>query len=122
MNLSPEWVPTLAAAGFPAIHWSEIGPPDATDTRIMEYARVNGLVVFTHDLDYGALLHATGALAPSVFQLRAADTRPSMVGPLVLSALASAKDEIAKGALVTIHPAKTRIAFLPLAGNPRPNG
>jgi len=121
MNLSPEWVATLAAAGFPATHWSEVGPPNATDTQIMEYARINGFVVFTHDLDYGALLHSTQASAPSVFQLRAADTRPSTAGSLVIAALARAKGEIQNGALVTIHPAKTRISFLPLPRRSDPN-
>jgi len=56
MNLSPKWVSVLKEAGFEAAHWSSIGRPDAPDYEILEYARSNGYVVFTHDLDFGPYL------------------------------------------------------------------
>lgn len=34
----------------------------------MAYARANGLVVFTHDLDFGVLLALTRGAGPSVLQ------------------------------------------------------
>jgi predicted nuclease of predicted toxin-antitoxin system len=51
MNLSPNWVDRLDTAGLAAIHWSSIGPMDATDIEIMAYAAEHGYVVLTHDLD-----------------------------------------------------------------------
>jgi predicted nuclease of predicted toxin-antitoxin system len=39
MNLSPRWVPFLAASQLDAVHWSMVGPVNATDTEIMAYAR-----------------------------------------------------------------------------------
>lgn len=56
MNLSPLWISFLSESGFESIHWSGIGAPSAPDTEIMDYASANGLIVFTHDLDFGALL------------------------------------------------------------------
>jgi predicted nuclease of predicted toxin-antitoxin system len=38
----------------------------------MNYAAVNGYTVFTHDLDFGAMLAKTGAKKPSVIQIRTA--------------------------------------------------
>jgi hypothetical protein len=35
MNLSPEWIPTLNAAGFEAIHWSSIGNPKPRTWRFL---------------------------------------------------------------------------------------
>jgi predicted nuclease of predicted toxin-antitoxin system len=35
----------------------------------MEWARANRYIVFTHDLDFGSLLAATGAETPSVIQI-----------------------------------------------------
>ncbi len=114
MNLPPIWIPFLEAGGYEVMHWSEIGAIDAPDTEIMEWARNNDFVVFTHDLDFGALLFATKATAPSVIQLRIEDIRPETVGEHVLVALSKAKSEIHRGALVTIDPRKNRIRLLPL--------
>ncbi len=114
MNLSPVWVPYLEDRGYEVMHWSEIGSVSAPDTEIMEWARNNDFVVFTHDLDFGALLYTTKATAPSVIQLRIEDIRPESVGELVLIALSKAKNEIKQGALITIDPRKNRIRLLPL--------
>ena len=71
MNLSPAWCLFLRSNGYETIHWSKIGDITAIDSEIMEWARENKHIVFTHDLDFGALLFATKAKAPSVIQLRA---------------------------------------------------
>ena len=39
MNLSPRWVDVLTDAGFDATHWLDLGPADATDSQIMDFAR-----------------------------------------------------------------------------------
>jgi predicted nuclease of predicted toxin-antitoxin system len=39
----------------------------------MKWANDNGYVVFTHDLDFGALLATTHAQGPSVIQIRTQD-------------------------------------------------
>ncbi len=70
MNLSPEWVDELESHGWHAVHWSTVGVPAATDRMIMDWAREHGYVVFTHDLDFGAVLAATRAIGPSVIQVR----------------------------------------------------
>ena len=95
-------------------HWSEIGDAHAPDTEIMEWARVNGCLVFTHDLDFGALLSSTGAVGPSVIQLRSEDTRPESMGGTVISAIRSSQYELEEGALVTVDPRKMRVTLLPL--------
>ena len=114
MNLSPEWVPALEEGGHEVLHWRDVGAANAPDTEIMLWAREHGHVVFTHDLDFGALLHATGAVAPSVIQFRDNDIRPEVLGGQALLALIQAKTEIEKGALITIDPRKMRITCLPL--------
>jgi len=119
MNLSPSWNSLLEAGGYETKHWSQIGSPGAPDTEIMQWAREYGFVVFTHDLDYGALLFATQTTSPSVIQLRIEDIRPKSVGELVLQALRKAKNQIEQGALVTVDVRKSRIHLLPLGGKKR---
>jgi hypothetical protein len=53
-NLSPNWVGSLNQAGFEAVHWSEVGSANSDDPEIMRYAKAQGLVVLTNDLDFGA--------------------------------------------------------------------
>ena len=50
----------------------------------MAWARENRYIVFTNDLDYGALLFATAAASPSVIQIRAEDIRPASAEHAVL--------------------------------------
>lgn len=114
MNLSPDWVLLLAGGGHEVSHWRDLGAANAPDTEIMAWARDHGYVVFTHDLDFGALLHATGAMAPSVIQFREDDVRPESLGSQALLALVQAKEEIEGGALITIDLRRMRITSLPL--------
>lgn len=114
MNIPPAWVAPLAAAGIGARHWKDIGRQDADDREIMVWARDHGFAVFTHDLDFGALLHATGASAPSVIQLRDEDVRPASCAAWVIPALAASAAEIEQGVLMTLDPRKQRMRLLPL--------
>ena len=56
MNLSPRWVDFLAAAGHEAVHWIDVGEPNAPDRVILEHAHRSGQVILTQDLDFGTLL------------------------------------------------------------------
>src|SRR5947209_3846010 len=87
MNLSPDWIPLLQTNGFEAEHWCRVGDPRATDHQIMDWARARGYVVFTHDLDFGALLAASGQDRPSVLQIRTQDVLPAAIGAIVVGAL-----------------------------------
>lgn len=114
MNLTPQWVPVLQQAGHDAVHWSDVGDPAAPDHAIMAWAHEHGRCVFTHDLDFGALLAATHAAGPSVLQVRTQDVLPAALAPAVLSALAQFSDQLQAGALITIDEARVRARILPL--------
>jgi predicted nuclease of predicted toxin-antitoxin system len=70
MNLSPNWVVVLKEAGWKAVHWSQVGNLRAADSEILAWAKQNGHIVITHDLDFGSLLALTQAIGPSVIQVR----------------------------------------------------
>ena len=55
MNISPQWVGFLTAAGFECAHWSTTGTPDASDRDIFAFALANEYVLLTHDLDFSAM-------------------------------------------------------------------
>lgn len=114
MNLSPRWIDLLNGAGMIAIHWSDVGRPNAPDSEIMAYVDTNDCVVLTHDLDFGAILTATQGAKPSVVQLRAEDVSPDVIGAQVISALRQMETELTDGALLTFDPSRTRLRLLPL--------
>jgi predicted nuclease of predicted toxin-antitoxin system len=62
MNLTPLWVDVLTKYGWQAVHWSSIGDPRAKDSEIMNWELTNGHIVFTHVLDFGAILAAERCL------------------------------------------------------------
>jgi predicted nuclease of predicted toxin-antitoxin system len=114
MNLSPAWVEALREMGFDAVHWSTVGDPRAPDRDLLAYAKAEGFVVFTNDLDFGAILAASAASSPSVIQARAADLTPTRLGPLVRDALIQYAHWLETGALITIEEARLRARILPL--------
>lgn len=114
MNLSPAWVEVFADSGITAKHWSTIGSANATDMEIMKWACAFDHVVFTHDLDFGALLYLTAVRKPSVIQIRAEDVRPSTMGAHVCAAIQKTLEDLRLGALVTIDPRRNRVTLLPL--------
>lgn len=115
MNLSPGWVPFFADAGIEAIHWSDVGPSDASDRKLMRWAGENGFVVLTNDLDFGAILAATGGTSPSVVQLRSDALTPGAVGPVVLAAIRQAEQDLREGALLSVDAVHSRLRILPFS-------
>lgn len=114
MNLSPDWVEVFEKHGIEAVHWSKIGDPRARDAVIMEWARTNRYIVFTHDLDFGSVLAVTGAETPSVIQVRTQDVLPTSIETLIISALRQFESELEQGALVTVDQAQSRVRVLPI--------
>jgi predicted nuclease of predicted toxin-antitoxin system len=114
MNLSPDWVTIFQQQSWTAVHWSSIGDPRAEDTVILDWARTNGHIVFTHDLDFGRLLALTRATGPSVIQIRTEDILPESISNLVVTVLKRYESELASGALITIDKRKSRVRILPI--------
>jgi predicted nuclease of predicted toxin-antitoxin system len=114
MNLSPTWVEFFAAREIESVHWSDVGDPKALDPVIMEFARENRLVVFTHDLDFGNILAVTHARGPSVIQARVEDPVPAVIGDAVVTAIVENAAYLERGALVTLDPDKLRVRILPI--------
>ena len=114
MNLSPAWVGFLVKAGFAAVHWSDIGPGDATDSQLMLWAAENGYIVLTNDLDFGAILAATQRRKPSVLQVRSDILAPGIIGPVVLMAIRQARQALLDGAVLSVDASRARVRVLPL--------
>jgi predicted nuclease of predicted toxin-antitoxin system len=117
MNLSPSWVERLAGHGFEAVHWSTIGAPTAPDVEILAWANEHEFVLITNDLDFSAILAAGAVSGPSVIQLRTQDLLSDAAVSIVANTLAAHREDIERGALLSIDEGGTRVRMLPLKGS-----
>jgi len=91
-----------------------VGEPNAEDEILMKWANENNYVVFTHDLDFSAILRLTRANGPSVIQVRTQNITVSHLGKAVVSALKKHQSLLEKGALIVLDEDKLRTRILPL--------
>ena len=121
MNLSPGWVERLAGHGFEAVHWSTIGAATAPDVEVLTWANEHEFVLITNDLDFSAILAAGAFHGPSVVQLRTQDLLSEGAVRIVARALEAHRDDIERGALLSIDEGGTRVRMLPLKGSQGPS-
>jgi predicted nuclease of predicted toxin-antitoxin system len=114
MNLSPSWVAFLAEADFAAVHWSQVGPPNAADRDLMRWAAEHGYIVLTADLGFSAILAATESRRPSVVQVRNDILTPEVLGGAVLAAIRQTREELVTGAIILVDAGRARLRVLPL--------
>ena len=117
MNLSPSWVERLTRHGFEAVHWSTIGAATAPDVEILAWANEHHFVVITNDLDFSAILAAGAVAGPSVVQLRTQDLLSEGAVRIVARALEAHREDLERGALLSIDEGGTRVRMLPLKGS-----
>jgi predicted nuclease of predicted toxin-antitoxin system len=78
------------------------------------FSKDNQHIIFTHDLDFGAILAVTQANAPSVVQVRTQNIVPEAIGDMVVNAIHRFRQELLQGALLSIDPERARIRILPI--------
>jgi predicted nuclease of predicted toxin-antitoxin system len=78
------------------------------------WAKANGYLLFTHDLDFGAILAVTEAEGPSVIQIRTQDITPDHAKNLLLTILDKFAKNLLQGALISVDEEKSRVRLLPL--------
>lgn len=105
---------TLQAAGHEPVHWATIGRADAEDEEVMAWALEHGHVLLTNDLDFAAILSATQAEGPSVFQVRTKAVSPRFLGERLVTALARFEADLLAGALITLDERQERARVLPI--------
>ncbi len=114
MNLSPDWVQEFKLHEIESTHWTAVGKFDAPDIELMDWARINNYIVFTHDLDFGTILAITKAEKPSVIQVRTQNVSVDHLSNMVIFSIKHYSDLLEDGALLILDEDKKRIRILPL--------
>jgi len=106
----------LHNSGIEASHVGDRGLSTATDSRILELGRREGMTVVTLDADFHKLLAISGATGPSVIRIRIEGLRAEALASLLVDVMQVCRDEIMKGAMVSVtENNKVRIRHLAIA-------
>ncbi len=114
MNISPKTVDALQQRGWDVIRVSQVLPKDAPDDEILNYARKEGRVVITQDLDFSALLALGGHERPSLISLRLSICDPETVTRRLVEVLPGLEEMLRRGSVVAINDVAVRIRGLPI--------
>jgi predicted nuclease of predicted toxin-antitoxin system len=104
----------LRNAGIEAAHAGDLGLATVGDEKILEIGRLQGLVVVTLDADFHSILALLGSSGPSVIRIRIEDLRAEGLASLLVKVLELCKDDLTKGAAVSVTEDGVRIKLLPL--------
>jgi predicted nuclease of predicted toxin-antitoxin system len=116
-NISPKTVSYLNALGYNVIRVNEVKMVKVKDKEIIEYARVNGYVLITMDLDFGYILSYIKDNKPSVIILRLTYPDPDNVSSHIIKALKNKEiiDSLIEGSvIIIIEDDRIRVRRLPL--------
>ncbi|HEV2892046.1 MAG TPA: DUF5615 family PIN-like protein [Frankiaceae bacterium] len=115
-NLSPRLVALLGDAGWDAVHVRDLDLAAASDANVLAAARDAGRVLVSGDTDFGALLAASRATAPSVVLVRrVTGRRAEAMAATLLANLSPLSEDLDSGAVVALGDDSVRVRRLPLA-------
>jgi predicted nuclease of predicted toxin-antitoxin system len=81
---------------------------------MLDWARANDHVLFTNDLDFGAILALTQAAGPSVIQIRTQDVTPGHLEPTLIHVIENNRSVLEAGCLIVVEETRARVRILPL--------
>ena len=114
MNLSPKIAEMFAEKGIASEHRYRLGAHDAKDIEIVGYARQNGYIILTCDLDFTTLIAASKGQKPSIIQVRNQGTSLEELTERVASSVLQNAEELERGSILSIDVKKARVRLLHL--------
>ncbi len=117
MGISPHLIPDLRSDGHEAAHIADLSTGTLPDAEIIARAREESYVLLVHDLDFPLLMAASGSRSPSVIVFRLRNMRPGNVLAYLRKALASSKEALDEGAIVSVTEGAIRVRMLPVRGS-----
>lgn len=114
MGISLATVLFLRERDHDAVHLVEQRLHRLPDSDIIVKAREEARIILTHDLDFSALMAASGAKLPSVILFRLSDMRPDTVNKSMALILQNHADALQQGAIFSVNETQIRVRPLPI--------
>jgi len=115
LNIAPGTVSFVRALGHDVVRVNELLPGSTPDERIVEFAKHEGYVVLTQDLDFSAIVPLSGASTPSIISVRLGSARIEVVKRRLESVLPSIEGDVLAGAIITVEEHAVRSRALPIS-------
>ncbi|MBY0274132.1 DUF5615 family PIN-like protein [Candidatus Binatia bacterium] len=115
VNIAPRTCAFLRSQGHDVVRVGDVLDPTSSDTMIVEFARAEGRVVISHDLDFSSLVALSGQAAPSLLTLRLGSTQVEAVNAALALVLPQLADDIERGVIATFDGSRLRRRFLPIS-------
>jgi predicted nuclease of predicted toxin-antitoxin system len=100
--------------GVEAVHVGDLGLATASDSEILALGHQESMVVVTLDADFHALLALSRLNGPSVIRIRIEGLRGEALARLLVSVVQVCRDDLLKGAMVSVSENGIRIRRLPV--------
>jgi predicted nuclease of predicted toxin-antitoxin system len=107
----------LTAAGWDAIHTSEVGMQRASDRQILDYSASEERICVTLDADFHMLLAINNLHSPSVIRIRREGLKGEGIARLLLEIWPIVGEKLKKNAMVTVTDKNIRVRYLPVSAN-----
>lgn len=104
----------LNELGHEAVHVFDVGLNETDDAIILEYARKNGQIIITFDLDFSRLVAIGNLRLPSVITFRTDTMTPALFRQVMVRHLEELQEALTVGAMVTITNRNIRVKRLPV--------
>jgi predicted nuclease of predicted toxin-antitoxin system len=114
VHISPLTVTALKLQGYDIVRCTDFLPATAADVEILEFARVEGWVVLTQDLDFSMLVALSNYEQPSLITLRLSSAKPDVITQRLLEVLPNLQQDLTEGSAITIDDDSVRIRKLPI--------
>jgi predicted nuclease of predicted toxin-antitoxin system len=114
MNISPLSVEALRRKGWDIVRVSQRMSARTPDREVLTFARTEGWVAVTQDLDFSALLALSSWDSPSLITLRLKDSAPEIVVRRLLETQDLLERELEQGCAITIEDSAVRVRKLPI--------
>jgi len=115
VNISPLVVAALRDLGTTVVRIGEVLDVRSPDEAIVAEAVRAGAILVSRDQDFSAILATTGATRPSLINVRVSDVDPGRLARVIAAALEALRDDLTRGAIVTIDDGGLRVHPLPVA-------
>lgn len=116
INVSVVVVDILRRSGVAIERVIDSLDPRSSDVEILAAALERGAVLLSHDQDFAELLALSGAIKPSLINVRVTSIDPVFLARCIRRALQEASTELASGAVVTVEDGGIRVRRLPVLG------
>jgi predicted nuclease of predicted toxin-antitoxin system len=115
VHISPLTVAALKSNGYDIFRTTELLPTTASDSNILEIARIETRIIITQDLDFSMLIALAKYNQPSLITLRLSSAKPDIVTQKLLIVLPNLEEELRSGSAITINDNSIRIRKLPIS-------